>query len=50
MSAASVCPEIATDLPPVLRSQLESGPYGRPYLEHLDRALATRFPVARDRC
>jgi ADP-ribosylglycohydrolase len=39
LGAAACCQEIEPDLPPALVAGLENGPFGRDYLENLDRGL-----------
>lgn len=46
MGAASCSREIARDLPAHLLDGLESGPYGRAFIESLDRQLLGRFGFA----
>jgi ADP-ribosyl-[dinitrogen reductase] hydrolase len=49
MGLASLSPEYTSDVPKVLREGLEAGPYGTPFLQGLDAALATKFPVLASR-
>jgi len=48
LAAASFSPEIRHDLPAILIDGLETGPYGREYLERLDKRMLERFGCARN--
>jgi hypothetical protein len=43
MGAASMSRQIVQDCPSLLIDQLEDGPFGRKYIEALDRRLLTKF-------
>jgi ADP-ribosylglycohydrolase len=43
MGAASMSPQIIQDLPATLIDNLEDGPFGRAYIEKLDRELLAKF-------
>jgi ADP-ribosylglycohydrolase len=45
LAIASVCSEIDNDLPKNLYEGLENGPYGRNYLESLDKRLFEKFAI-----
>lgn len=45
LALGSICPEITQDLPDWTFEQLENGPYGRTYIENLDRQLLEKLPV-----
>jgi ADP-ribosylglycohydrolase len=45
MAIASVCDEIDNDIPQNLYDGLENGPYGRNYLESLDKRLFEKFAI-----
>lgn len=45
LGLASLSPEYSNDIPAVLVSSLESGPYGGDFLAGLDRQLAEHFPA-----
>lgn len=44
MACASVCPDLDHDLPHVLQDTLESGLYGRAYLQDIGEKLLAKFP------
>ena len=46
LALGSICPEIVQDLPDWMFEQLENGPYGRSYIENLDRQLLAQLPIA----
>lgn len=43
LGLAGCCPEVEADLPQVLISDLENGPFGSDYIKQLDRRLRERF-------
>jgi ADP-ribosylglycohydrolase len=45
LALGSICPEIVQDLPDWMFEQLENGPYGRSYIENLDRQLLAQLPI-----
>ncbi len=45
MAAASLHPRVEQDLPQVLFDTLENGPFGRGYLQGLDKVLMDSFPL-----
>jgi ADP-ribosylglycohydrolase len=42
MALCSACPEVVQDLPDWMFEQLENGPYGRAFIENLDRQLLSQ--------
>jgi ADP-ribosylglycohydrolase len=45
LAAGSCCREVTQDLPAHLISTLENGPYGREYIQNLDRNLLALYPL-----
>lgn len=43
LGLAGCCPEVEADLPQVLLSDLENGPFGADYIKQLDRRLRERY-------